>query len=76
MILTDSRAACRAIIPAGRHTRCGKDAGKTDHVERSWCTLRPRCGRFARESPSSSRCDSDHIGAPRHFTRHDNLSLR
>jgi insertion element IS1 protein InsB len=76
MILTDSRAACRAIIHAGRHTRCGKGEGKTDHDERSWCTVRQRCGRFLRKSPSSSKCVSNHVGALRYFIHHDNASLR
>jgi insertion element IS1 protein InsB len=54
MIFTDFWAAYRAVLPAGQHTRCGKGEGRTNHVERSWCTLRQRCGRFLRKSPSSS----------------------
>lgn len=76
MIFTDFWAAYGAVIPAGQHTRCGKGEGKTNHVERFWCTVRQRCGRFVRKSLSFSRCDSNHIGALWYFIHHYNLSLR
>jgi insertion element IS1 protein InsB len=75
MIFTDFWAAYAAVIPAGQHTQCGKGAGKTNHVERFWCTVRQRCGRFVRKSLSFSRCDSNHIGALWFFIHHYNLSL-
>ena len=74
-IYTDFLATYRGVLPGGRHVACGKDSGLTNHVERFWCTVRQRCGRFVRETLSFSRCDSNHIGALWYFVRHYNASL-
>jgi insertion element IS1 protein InsB len=75
-VFTDFWAAYRAVIPEARHVASGKDAGKTNHVERFWCTVRQRCGRFVRKTLSFSKCDSNHIGALWYFVRHYNVSLQ
>jgi insertion element IS1 protein InsB len=74
-VYTDFLATYRAVMPPGRHVACGKDSGLTNHVERFWCTVRQRCGRFVRKSLSFSRCDSNHIGALWYFVRDYNASL-
>ena len=53
----------------------GKDAGITCHIERFWCTLRQRCGRFVRKTLSFSKCPLNHVGALWYFIRHYNASL-
>src|SRR4051794_11188532 len=74
-IYTDFLATDRAVMPGGRHVACGKGSGQTNHVERFWCTVRQRCGRFVRKTLSFSRCDSNHIGSLWYFVRHYNASL-
>jgi insertion element IS1 protein InsB len=75
-VFSDFYAAYRAVVPEGRHVPSGKERGLTDHVERFWCTLRQRCGRFVRKTLSFSKCDSNHIGALWYFVRHYNASLQ
>jgi IS1 family transposase len=75
-VFSDFYAAYRAVVPAGRHVACGKEQGRTNHVERFWCTVRQRCGRFVRKTLSFSKCDTNHIGALWYFVRHYNASLR
>jgi insertion element IS1 protein InsB len=66
---TDFLPSYRAVIPEDRHAAAGKDAGLTNHVERFWCTLRQRCGRFVRKTLSFSKCWENHIGALWFFIR-------
>ncbi len=75
-VYTDFLATYRAVLPGGRHVACGKESGLTNHVERFWCTVRQRCGRFVRKTLSFSRCDTNHIGSLWYFVRHYNASLR
>ncbi len=71
---TDFPAAYRAVVPEGRHAPAGKEAGLTAHIERFWCTLRQRCGRFVRKTLSFSKCDLNHTGALWYFIRLYNSS--
>ena len=73
IVFTDFWAAYAAVIPEAQHTRRGKGAGKTCHVERFWCTLRRRCARYVRKALSFSKCPRNHVGAPRYFIRRYNL---
>jgi IS1 family transposase len=75
-VYTDSLATYRAVLPDSRHVACGKGSGLTNRVERFWCTVRQRCGRFVRKTLSFSRCDSNHIGSLWYFIRHYNASLK
>jgi insertion element IS1 protein InsB len=75
-VFSDFYAAYRAVVPGGRHVACGKEQGLTNHVERFWCTVRQRCGRFVRKTLSFSKCDTNHIGSLWYFVRHYNASLR
>ena len=60
---TDFPAQYRAVVPGDRHAAAGKEEGLTNHVERFWCTLRQRCGRFVRKSLSFSKKWENHVGA-------------
>ena len=73
---TDFRPADRAVFPQGRHAAAGKEAGLTNHVERFWCPLRPRCGRFVRKTLSFSKCVRNHLGALWYFIRLYNRNVR
>ncbi len=58
-------AEYRAVVPAARYTAAGKEVGLTNHVERFWCTLRPRCTRLVRKTLSfstSPTTTSEHSG--------------
>ena len=72
---TDFWAAYRAVLPGVRHVACGKEQGRTNHVERFWCTVRQRCSRFVRQTLSFSKCVKNHIGSLWYFIRHYNASL-
>jgi insertion element IS1 protein InsB len=74
IICTDFWSAYQAVIPEDRHAAAGKDAGLTNHVERFWCTLRQRCGRFVRKTLSFSKCVENHVGALWYFVRRYNQS--
>ncbi len=69
VVATDFLAAYRAVVPEGRHAPAGKEAGLTAHVERFFCTLRQRCGRFVRKTLSFSRRWENHVGALWYFIR-------
>lgn len=60
---TDFLPAYRAVIPQGRHVPGGTGDGVTSYVERFWCTVRQRCGRFVRKTRSFSKCLENHLGA-------------
>ncbi len=75
-VFSDFYGVYRAVVPGGRHVACGKEQGLTNHVERFWCTVRQRCGRFVRKTLSFSKCDRNHIGSLWYFVRHYNASLR
>ena len=60
---TDFLAAYAAVIPSGQHAPAAKGEGRTNHVERFWCTLRQRCARLVRKTLSFSKCELNHIGA-------------
>jgi insertion element IS1 protein InsB len=60
---TDFLPAYRAVLPEERHAAAGKGEGLTNHVERSWCTVRQRYARFVRKTLSFSKCSVNHIGA-------------
>jgi insertion element IS1 protein InsB len=75
-VFSDFHVVYRSVVPAGRHVACGKEQGRANHVERFWCTVRQRCGRFVRKTLSFSKCDSNHIGALWYFVRHYDASLR
>lgn len=72
VVATGFPAADRAVVPEGRHAAGGKGAGMTGHVERFWCTVRQRCGRFVRKTLSFSRCKWNHVGALWYFIRQYN----
>ena len=74
IFLTDFWPAYRAALPDGRHGECNEGDGLTDHIERSWCTLRQRCARFVRKTLSFSKCPLDHVGALWFFIRLYNAS--
>ncbi|WP_088255977.1 IS1 family transposase [Fimbriiglobus ruber] len=69
VVATDFLASYRAVIPEDRHAAAGKDAGLTAHIERFWCTIRQRCGRFVRKTLSFSKCATNHVGALWYFIR-------
>ena len=75
IVCTDFLAAYRAVVPEERHAAAGKEAGLTSHVERFWCTVRQRCGRFVRKTLSFSKCQWNHVGSLWDFIRHYNASL-
>lgn len=75
VVATDFLAADRAVVPEDRPAAAGAEAGRTAHVERFWCTLRQRCGRFVRKTRSFSQCDRNHTGALWYFIRYSNASL-
>ena len=75
LVCTDFWAAYAAAVPDDRHNPGGKEAGITCHIERFWCTLRPRCGRFVRRTLSFSKCPKNHVGALWYFVRDYNSSL-
>ena len=72
IVCTDFWSAYRAVVPEGRHAAAGKEAGLTCHVERFWCTVRQRCGRFVRKTLSFSRKVENHVGALWFFIRQYN----
>ena len=72
-VSTDVLASYAVVIPAARHRAVGKGTGRTAHVERFWCTLRQRCARFVRKTPSFSKCPRNHLGALWYFIRLYNL---
>jgi insertion element IS1 protein InsB len=75
IVCTDFLAAYRAVVPADRHAAAGKDAGRTNHLERFWCTVRQRVGRCVRKTLSYSKCILNHVGALWDFIHHYNASL-
>jgi insertion element IS1 protein InsB len=75
IVATDFLAAYRSVVPEERHAAAGKEAGLTNHVERFWCTVRQRCGRFVRKTLSFSKCPLNHVGSLWDFIRHYNASL-
>lgn len=72
---TDVWSAYLAAVPAEGRVAAGKGDGRTDHVERLWCTLRQRCARVVRKTRSFPECEWNHVGALWYFIRHDNASL-
>ena len=76
IVCTDFWAADRAAVPEERHAAAGKEEGLTNHIERFWCTLRQRCGRFVRKTLSFSKCPRNHLGALWYFIRLYNRSRR
>jgi insertion element IS1 protein InsB len=76
VVCTDFWDAYLAAVPDERHARAGKEAGLTAHVERFWCTLRQRCGRFVRRTLSFSKCPRNHLGALWYFIRLYNRTRR
>lgn len=72
---TDFWEAYQKIIPASRHTACGKDSGLTAHVERWNNTLRQRLARFVRKTLSFSKSDHMHEICLRLFIHRYNLAL-
>ena len=68
-VCTDFLASYRAAIPEAQDAAAGKDEGRTNHIERFWCTLRQRCARFVRKTLSFSKCPLNHIGALWYFVR-------
>jgi IS1 family transposase len=76
IVCTDFWPAYLAAVPAERHAAGGKGAGITCHVERFWCTVRQRCGRFVRKTLSYSKCIWNHVGALWDFIRYYNASLQ
>jgi insertion element IS1 protein InsB len=50
VVCTDAWSAYRSVVPAERHAVGGKGDGITNHIERFWCTVRQRCGRFVRKT--------------------------
>jgi insertion element IS1 protein InsB len=72
---TDHWQAYKQIIPANQH-RFSKQKKDTNHVERFFCTLRPRCARLVRLSLSFSKKLERHIDAIKFVVTHYNLSLQ
>jgi IS1 family transposase len=71
----DFLPAYRAVLPDERYAAAGKDAGLTNHVERFWCTVRQRVGRFGRKTLSFSKCWWNHVGALGDIICQHNASL-
>jgi IS1 family transposase len=72
VVCTDFWRAYLAVVPEERHAAAGKEAGLTAHVERFFCTLRQRCGRFVRKSLSFSKKVENHVGSLWFFIRQYN----
>jgi IS1 family transposase len=72
---TDFLHAYQTVIPADQHVPSDKGDGRTNHIERFWCTLRQRCARFVRKTLSFSKCPLNHIGALWFFVNLYNKSL-
>ena len=66
---TDFLRAYQAVIPPAHHLPGGKGDGLTNHIERFWCTVRQRCGRFVRKTLSFSQCPKNHLSALGYFVR-------
>jgi insertion element IS1 protein InsB len=64
---TDHYAAYTEIIPSAQHRAISKLARKTNHVERSNCTLRQRVSRLVHATLSFSKKLSHHLGAIKYF---------
>lgn len=73
---TDFWAAYAAVIPADRHEAAGKEAGKTNRVERFNNTMRQRVGRLVRKTLSFSKKLVNHVGAIWLFVHAYNQSLQ
>ena len=72
---TDFWKAYVGVIPECRHRSVGKETGKTNHIERTNCTLRQRVSRLVRKSLSFSKIIEHHIRAIRYFIWDFNLAL-
>jgi insertion element IS1 protein InsB len=70
----DPYAASIGVIPAAQHKPIGKDARKTNHIERFNNTLRQRVSRLVRSTLAFSKNMENHIGAIRYFICHYNLA--
>ncbi len=72
---TDRLEAYHQVLPARVH-EASKYEGKTNHVERFFCTLRQRVSRLVRRALSFSKKLSNHIGAIKYFIWHYNQQQR
>lgn len=68
---TDHLEAYHQVLPVHVH-EASKYEGKTNHVERFFCTLRQRVSRLVRRALSFSKKLSNHIGAIKYFIWHYN----
>ncbi len=72
---TDFWEAYAGVIPECRHRPVGKETGKTNHVERTNCTLRQRISRLVRKTLSFSKILDHHVRAIRYFIWDFNSAL-
>ena len=68
--------AYAAAFPKRTHRCCGKEAGKTCHVERCFGTLRARLSRLVRRTYSFSKNAENHLDAIHLFIANYNLALQ
>jgi insertion element IS1 protein InsB len=72
---TDFWAAYAVVLPSQRHRAVGKEAGKTNYIERFNNTLRQRVSRLVRKTLSFSKSLENHLGAIWYFIHYYNSSL-
>jgi insertion element IS1 protein InsB len=71
---TDRWGSYRQVIPASQHTE-SKYQGKTNHIERFFCTLRQRCSRLVRKALSFSKKEENHDKAIKYFIAKYNAEI-
>lgn len=62
-VYTDFLKSYQAALPAKQHNASGKEAGRTNHIERLNCTIRQRVARLVRDTLSFSKKLANHIAA-------------
>ena len=72
---TDFWEAYAKVLPEGQHTACGKETGRTAHIERWNNTLRQRLARFVRKTLSFSKSDEMHEVSLKHFLHRYNADV-
>ena len=72
---SDFWEAYQLVFSAETHECVGKGSGKTNHMERWYCTLRQICARFVRKTLSFSKSDALHAIVTRLSIIRYNLSL-
>jgi insertion element IS1 protein InsB len=74
LTFSDFWEAYQLIFPQETHHCVGKETGETAHMERWYCTLRQRVGRYVRKTLSFSKLDAHHHMVTKWFVTEYNLS--